>query len=48
MNKNINVNEVISFLEDAQSKTFSLEDRCRLSQAANTLYNMKICGCFKN
>jgi len=44
----MNVDEVIAFLEDARNKTFSSEDRCRLLQAVNVLYNMKMCNCFKN
>jgi hypothetical protein len=43
----MNIDEVIVFLKDATTKTYSSEDRCRLLQAADVLYNMKMCNCLR-
>ena len=47
-NKDMNVNDVIDFLRTAKNKTYSSEDRYRLNEAIDVLYNMKDCNCFKD
>ena len=42
----MNVDNVIDFLQDAEKKTFSSEDKYYLSKARDVLYNMKACRCF--
>ncbi len=44
----MNVNEVIDFLKKAKERTYSSKDKYYLSNAIETLYNMKECNCFKN